>query len=195
MDSITLASGSPRRKEFFKLLGIPFNAIPADIDESITANTDGKRFSSELALKKVEKVLSDTRANPPAWIFGADTVIEADNRIYGKAENRSEAAAMLRDLSGKRHQVITSMALYNRHENKTDCRSVSCGVIFSPLTDAEIEWYLDTNEWQGAAGAYRIQGIAACFIDRIEGSPSNVMGLPLRDFYVMLKDNGYDYGA
>jgi septum formation protein len=87
------------------------------------------------------------------------------------------------------------VALYNRRKETIDCRSVSCAVAFAPLSDSEIEWYLDTNEWQGAAGAYRIQGLAGCFITSVTGSPSAVAGLPLRDLYVMLRDNGYPYGG
>ena len=102
---------------------------------------------------------------------------------------------MLKELSGKKHHVITSMALFNSKEKKIDCRSARCAVVFAPITDDEINWYLDTNEWQGVAGAYRIQGLASCFIDRIEGSPSTVAGLPLHEFYVMLRDNGYPYGC
>jgi septum formation protein len=102
---------------------------------------------------------------------------------------------MLRVFAGRKHEVITAMALCNRRTGKTDCRSVSSEVEFAPLTDAEIEWYLDTGEWQGAAGAYQMQGLAGCLIKLINGSPSCVAGLPLYDFYVMLRDNGYHYGA
>ena len=131
----------------------------------------------------------------PKWICGADTIIMAESKIYGKPKNREEAAIMLKGLSGKQHYVITSIAIYNERKKKTSSRSNCCTVTFAPLSNAEIEWYLDTNEWQGVAGAYRIQGLASCFIDKIEGCQSTVVGLPLREFYVMIRDNGYPYGA
>jgi len=169
--------------------------MPARIDESLCKQKDPKKLTSELAIKKIENVLEQMRNRLPWWVFGADTVIAIEDKIFGKATNRDNAAIMLKELSGRKHQVITSMALYNGREKKTDCRTASCSVIFDPMTEAEINWYLNTNEWQGVAGAYRIQGLASCFINRIEGTSSAVAGLPLREFYVMLRDNGYPYGA
>jgi septum formation protein len=195
MESIILASGSRRRQEYFKMLGLPFSIMPVDIDENQSAQTNPLKLTAELAEKKVQKVIEVMKDRLPYWICGADTVIATENKIFGKPQDREEAVRMLKKLSGKQHKVITSMALYNGRKKEIDCRSVSCSVSFALLTDAEIEWYLDTNEWQGVAGAYRIQGLAACFITRINGSPSAVAGLPLYDFYVMLRDNGYPYGA
>jgi len=195
MEPIILASGSHRRQDFFKLLGIPFSVMPAQIDESLCTQTDPEKLTMELSRKKVEWVVNELIKRLPRWIFGADTVIAIGNRIFGKPVNKENACEMLKELSGKRHHVITSMALYNSREKKIDCRSARCSVYFAPMSDAEINWYLDTNEWQGVAGAYRIQGLAACFIDKIEGSPSTVAGLPLHEFYVMLRDNGYPYGC
>jgi septum formation protein len=195
MEPIILASGSPRRQEYFKMLGLPFSILPALIDESQLTHTNPVKLTAALAVKKVEKVIEVMNNRMPKWIFGADTVIAANGAILGKPANRQEAALMLRQLSGKQHKVVTSIALYNGKEKKTDCRSAVCTVNFAPLKEEEIEWYLETNEWQGAAGAYRIQGLAGCFITEIKGSPSTVAGLPLREFYAMLKDNGYPYGA
>ncbi|MCL2722789.1 MAG: Maf family protein [Treponema sp.] len=195
MEPIILASASLRRQEFFKLLGLPFSVMPAKIDESHCDHSDPQDFTRELAVRKVKKVMDEMKTRMPKWICGADTVISIRNKIFGKPKNRDEAADMLKDLSGKKHKAVTSIAFYNVRKNKMDTRSVSCFVTFAPLTDQEIEWYLDTNEWQGVAGAYRLQGLASCFITQIEGSPSTVIGLPLREFYVMLKDNGYPYGS
>ena len=190
-----MASGSLRRQEFFKLLGIPFSIIPAGIDEIYPGQTNPLKITGELAKKKVEKAIQVMSKNLPKWICGADTVIALDGKIFGKAATREEAAVMLHELSGKQHKVVTSIALFNGREGKIDCRGASCTVTFAQLTDEEIEWYLDTNEWQGVAGGYRIQEKAACFITKITGSPSNVAGLPIREFYAMLRDNGYPYGA
>jgi septum formation protein len=195
MEPIILASGSLRRQEYFKMLGLPFSILPAVIDESQVDQTNPLKLTGELAVKKVEKAIEIMKKRLPKWICGADTVIALDTKIFGKPANREEAAVMLGKLSGKQHKVVTSIALYNGRNEKIDCRGVSCSVSFAPLTEAEIEWYLNTNEWQGVAGAYRIQGLAGCFINQIKGSPSTVAGLPLREFYVMLRDNGYPYGA
>ncbi|MDR0502628.1 MAG: Maf family protein [Treponema sp.] len=195
MEQIILASGSPRRQEYFKMMGLPFSVVPADIDESLITHTDPFKLTKELAENKVKKVIEMTRALSPRWIFGADTIIAADKKIFGKPSSRQDAASMLGELSGRQHKVITSMALFNGQKDFIDCRSACCNVSFAPVSEAEIEWYLNTNEWQDVAGAYRIQGLAACFIDKIEGCPGTVTGLPLYDFYVMLKDNGYPYGA
>jgi septum formation protein len=131
----------------------------------------------------------------PQWVFGADTIVVLEGRIFGKPASRDDAGVMLGRLSGRRHEVITAMALYNCREKKVDCRSVSCAVAFAPLQAAEIGWYLDSGEWEGAAGSYRLQGKGACFITEINGSPGAVEGLPLYDFCAMLKDNGYPWIA
>jgi len=177
------------------MLGLPFSILPAEIDESQISQASPQKFTAELSKRKVEKVIEIMKDRLPKWICGADTVIATDSNIFGKAASREEAAAMLKALSGKYHKVVTSMALYNGNDKKIDCRTASCAVSFAQLSDSEIEWYLDTNEWQGVAGSYRIQGLAGCFIKQIKGSPSTVAGLPLREFYVMLRDNGYPYGA
>jgi septum formation protein len=194
MESIILASGSLRRQEYFKLMGLPFKTLSADIDENVPGEINPVKLTKTLAVRKVEKAI-EMMKDIPKWIVGADTVIALENEVFGKAESREVAANMLRKLSGKQHKVVTSIALYNGNTKKIDCRSASCAVFFAPITEAEIEWYLDTNEWQGVAGAYRIQELAAFFITQIKGSPSTVAGLPLREFYVMLRDNGYPYGA
>ena len=195
MEPIILASASPRRQEFFRLMGLPFSVMPAEIDESRITQTDPSKLTAELAVRKVEKVIEQMQNCQPNWICGADTVIALDGRIFGKPADYAEAAQMLNRLSGRQHEVFTSIALYNKREGRIDCRTAVCTVTFAPLSKAEIEWYLNTNEWQGVAGAYRIQGLAGCFISRVEGCPSTVTGLPLHELYAMLRDNGYPYGA
>ncbi len=144
-------------------------------------------------MKKVEKAIEVMQNCPPKWICGADTVIALDGKILGKPNDRDEARAMLQELSDRRHEVVTSIALYNGKDKKIDTISAGCAVYFAHISEKEIEWYLNTNEWQGVAGAYRIQGLASCLITKIEGSPSTVAGLPLREFYIMLRRNGYSY--
>ncbi|MDR1252415.1 MAG: Maf family protein [Treponema sp.] len=195
MEPIILASASPQRQEYFRLLGLPFSVMSSFIDEEIEQGTDPRKTAEGLAVRKVQKVVELLDGRKPSWICGADTIVSVDGGIFGKPADREDAKRMLRRLAGREHEVITAVALHRRPAGNTDCRSAACAVTFASLSEDEIEWYLDTGEWQKAAGAYRIQGLAGCFISSITGSPSAVVGLPLRDFYVMLRENGYPYGA
>ena len=195
MEPIILASGSPRRQEYLKLLGLPFTCMPSTVDEDFDPDSDPESVARELALRKVQKVVNILKDELPPWVCGADTIIALDRKIYGKPRDRDDAGRMLRAFSGKTHEVITAVALFNGRTQKTDCRSVKSSVTFAPITPREIEWYLNTGEWEDAAGAYKIQGLASCFIASINGSYSSIVGLPLREFYVMLRDNGYLYGS
>jgi septum formation protein len=195
MEPVILASGSLRRQEYFKLLGLPFSIMPAMIDETPKKDLSPRQNAEDCAVRKAQKIVETMKGRLPQWICGADTIIALDGEIFGKPAGREDAKRMLGLLAGREHNVITAISLYIGREEKIDCRSVSCAVAFAPLTGAEIEWYLDTGEWQGVAGAYRIQGLAGCFISSITGSPSAVAGLPLHDFYVMLRENGYPFGA
>jgi septum formation protein len=194
MEPIILASGSLRRQEFFRLLGLPFSIMPALIDEQIVPGVEPRNMAEDFAARKVKRVVELMKGRMPDWICGADTIISVDGDIYGKPKDRENAEAMLLRLQGRDHDVITAVALKNR-EGAIDCRSVVSLVSFARLSAGEIEWYLNTGEWQGVAGAYKIQGLASCFITGIQGSPSSVVGLPMNEFYVMLRDNGYPYGG
>jgi septum formation protein len=194
VEPIVLASGSKRRQEYFRLLGLPFSIIAPEIDEVPGEFKNPREMAEELAIRKVRKVLSYLKGRNPPWICGADTLISVDGAVYGKPGDRDQAGEMLKALQGREHQVITAVALYSGRTNAIDCRPVISEVIFSPLADEEIEWYLGTGEWQGVAGAYRIQGLGSCFISGIRGSYSSIVGLPIRELYVMLRDNGYSYG-
>ena len=196
MEPIILASSSPRRQEILQKLGIPFVVHPANISETVPrdiAVPDGPEF---LAARKVDAVI---RSLPPdhqiPWVLGADTAIYASRRLYGKPKDRAEAVRFLRELQGKKHDVVTAVALFNGQLLYLDTRSVRTKVTFAPMSDAEIEWYVNTGEWHEAAGAYRIQGMGSCFIKKIEGSESAVMGLPIFELYDMLKTQGYPFLA
>ena len=198
MEPIILASASPRRKEYLKLLGLPFTCIPSADDESFDSQAGGQAVAEELALRKVKNVLltiTTLKNEKPLWVCGADTLISLEGKIYGKPSDREDAGRMLMAFQGRSHEVISAAALFNGKAGTFDCRSVVSHVTFAPLSHGEIQWYLDTEEWRDAAGAYKIQGLAACFISSIQGSYSSVVGLPLREFYVMLRDNGYHYGG
>jgi septum formation protein len=195
MDPIILASGSLRRQEYFRLMGLPFNIIPPLIDENPGENLSPREATEELAIRKVNQIIKLLQGRTPPWICGADTIVSLEGRIFGKPADREDAYKTLNMLQGREHDVVTAVALFNGKTKTTDCRSVVSTVTFSPLTEVEIDWYLNTGEWQGVAGAYKIQGLASCFISNITGSYSSIVGLPIREFYVMLRENGYVYGV
>ncbi|AEF81181.1 Maf family protein [Leadbettera azotonutricia] len=194
MEPIILASGSLRRQEYFRLLSLPFSIMPSPVEEHYDGNADPKSVAEDLAVRKVNKIVEILKGRIPPWIVGADTLVTVDGKVYGKPKDREAARSMLSVLQGRDHFVITAVALYKGKEKTIDCRSVSSTVTFAPLRDSEIEWYLNTGEWQGVAGSYKVQGLASCFISEIKGSYSSIVGLPMREFYVMLKENGYPYG-
>lgn len=175
------------------MLGIPFQVIMPNIDESIAAmSVDAEDIPELLAREKVTEVLHTL---PPEqkipWILGADTIIEKNGKLYGKPETQEQAEAFIRDFQGSSHTVTTAIVLYNGRTKATTTRTARTKVTFSPMTDSEIQWYLDTGEWHGAAGGYRIQSLASVFISKIEGSQSCVTGLPISELYDILKEQGY----
>jgi septum formation protein len=194
MESIILASGSLRRQEYFRILGLPFSIMPPLIDESPGDIQDPGKLAETMAIRKVKKIIELMKGGSPPWVCGADTVIAVEGEIYGKPQDREDARRMLSRLQGREHQVFTAVALYCDNSGIIDCQLVQNSVSFASLTEGEIEWYLDTGEWQGVAGAYRIQGLASCFVSTINGSYSAIVGLPMREFYAMLRANGYPFG-
>jgi septum formation protein len=194
MDPIILASGSLQRQEYFRLLSLPFSIMPARIEEIFDETENPQKVSETLAVKKINKILDVLKGKTPPWICAADTVIAVNGKIFGKPKDRDDAHRMLSEIHGRTHDVVTSVALFNGKDKTMDCRSVSSTVTFARLSDAEMDWYLNTGEWQGVAGGYKIQGLSACYITAIKGSYSAIVGLPLHEFYAMLRENGYKYG-
>lgn len=192
MEPIILASSSPRRQEILNMLGIPFRVIMPNIDETLTVMLEPDDVPELLAREKVTAVLNSL---PPEqeipWILGADTVIIKNEKIYGKPENQEQAEEYLHDLQGGTHTVVTALVLYDGRRKITLSETTKTRVTFSPMSDEEIRWYAETGEWHGAAGGYRIQGIASCFIKNIDGSQSCVAGLPINTLYDILKKQGY----
>ena len=193
MEPIILASSSPRRQEILKMLNIPFQVIMPNIDETLTSTClDIEEVPELLAREKVAAVIHSLPAGQEIpWVLGADTVILFNGEIYGKPESNEQACEFLRKFSGKTHEVITSIVLYNGRNKTYSSRKSKTKVSFSQLTDDEIQWYADTGEWHGAAGGYRIQSLASCFIKNIEGSYSGVIGLPIFELYDILKEQDY----
>jgi septum formation protein len=167
--------------------------MPANINESFDGTKDPQSLAEELALGKAGKIVETLKNDPPLWVLGADTLIVQGGKIYGKPTDRRDAGQMLGAFQDKSHDVITAIALYNGRSRIFDCRRVLSTVRFAPMSEREIEWYLDSGEWEGVAGSYRIQGLASCFISSIQGSYSSIVGLPLREIYEILIANGYPF--
>jgi len=192
MEPIILASSSPRRQEILKMLKIPFRVIIPNIDETLVPTIELDQVPELLAREKVTAVIHSLPTGQEIpWVLGADTVILFDNKILGKPENHEQAVEFLKMLQGKEHTVLTSIVLYNGRSHETKCRTCKTQVTFAPMSDEEIEWYAETGEWHGAAGGYRIQSLASCFIKKIEGSYSGAVGLPIYELYDIFKEQGY----
>ena len=193
MDTIILASGSPRRRELLTKAKIPYKVISPNLKEDYTLNPTIEDMVKGIARKKVEVVLDLFKSESPRWILGADTVVEVGGEILGKAEDPEEAESMLRRLSGVVHRVFTGIALCVERSKPFEMEAVCTEVKFRPMTAEQIRFYLESGEWTGAAGAYRIQERGAFFIEWIKGSYSNVVGLPLETFYGMLMRNSFQF--
>ena len=195
---IYLASQSPRRRDLLKQMGVSFEVLPlrsaagrADVVEIPDPGETAVEFAQRMA---AEKAGSGWRAVEGRRllrypVLGADTVVEIDDAILGKPANRDEAADMLRRLSGRSHWVHTAVSL--QQEVRRETRLSSTLVTFATLEESEVQRYLDSGEFSGKAGAYAIQGRAGLFVVRLNGSYSGVMGLPLHDTAVLLKDFGF----
>lgn len=181
---IYLASKSPRRHELLKQLDIEFEIVNVDIDETWDKMENAQNYVTRLALEKAHAGKQNIN-NKEAIVLGADTAVVLDDIILGKAEKKSEVVEMLKTLSGRTHHVYSAIALV-KNNNENTAISIS-RVSFKPLTDEEIEQYCATGEPLGKAGAYAIQGKAAKFIERLEGSYSGVMGLPLYETWQLIQ--------
>lgn len=171
-----LASGSPRRRNLLQQAGLSFLVAPSRFDEKLVEAMEPASYARTIAEGKARAAAA---AYPAFWVLGADTIVSIDGEILGKPASRREAEAMLRRLSGRTHQVFTGYALCCRAEHRMISEAVATHVMFKSLSDAEIAWYVGTGEPMDKAGAYGIQGRGAFLIKRIEGSYTNVVGLPL----------------
>jgi septum formation protein len=180
---LLLASASPRRREMLERVGVPLEVRAADIDESARDGEDPAAYVARIAHEKAFAV----KARPGQWVLAADTTVTIDGRILGKAESPEEAAAMLRALSGRVHQVITAVTI---HGDRTLDLCVATDVAMVTLDDEAVAGYVASNEWRGKAGAYAIQGIAAAFVREVRGSVTNVIGLPLAEVLDALRALG-----
>lgn len=189
METIILASGSPRRQELLTRVRIPFKAFPPNIDESFEGVRSIEQRVRQIAAAKIEAVVQGFKQESPRWVLGLDTLVELDGQAFNKPEGVEDAERMLLALSGKTHRVHTGIGLLPSRGEKLDLRSVCTEVKMAAFSREELEYYLETGEWSGVTGAYRIQERGAFFVEWIRGSYSNVVGLPLETFYTMLRDN------
>ncbi len=187
---LILASASPRRLDLLQQIGVTPDLVRSvDVDESSGPNELPREAVKRLALEKAEAAKS-LRRSPRDIILTADTIVACGRRILGKPQDEAGASRMLQLLSGRRHRVMTSVCLVGAGDVITS-RTVVTRVSFKRLSDEEIAAYLASGEWDGKAGAYGIQGYAEVFVRALEGSYSNVVGLPLHETANLLKGAGY----
>ena len=189
MDKLILASASPRRKEILEKFGVPFSIKTTSYKEIFT-NEKPEIQVLELSKGKIKALIELEPDYKSSIILGADTCIDLDGSIIGKPDTKKKAKQFLHSFSGRSHRVITGLTLYNG-KTCTYIQNKSITVVkFAELTEKEINWYLNTNEWKGAAGGYRIQDQGYLLTSSISGSWYNVMGLPIRLFYGMVGSQG-----
>jgi septum formation protein len=176
MPRFYLASGSPRRRELLTQIGVPFTVLSAQIDETSFSDESATAYVERLARGKAEAGLA-LLADQDVCVMGADTAVVLDGRILGKPADQAEAMAMLAALSGREHEVLTAIAVIDRQ--RCESRTVSSRVRFRVIAPQEAQAYWASGEPCDKAGGYAIQGLAAIFVEGLQGSYSAVVGLPL----------------
>jgi septum formation protein len=171
---LVLASASPRRAQLLTAIGVRFEVVPADVDESPEAGESPEAYVQRLALAKAREVAV---RHPGRLVLGADTTVTVDAEILGKAADEAEAHAMLARLAGRAHDVHTGVALVQGGTSTVACATTR--VWFEPMTFEDIQAYVAAGEWRDKAGAYGIQGRISRLVARVEGSYTNVVGLPV----------------
>ena len=174
--ALILASRSPRRKYLLEKAGLCFEVIPSGIDESKIPLSAPENYVRQLAEAKARDI---SQRYSHRWVIAADTIVVINNMILGKPDSEDDARAMLNRLSGRTHQVLTGYALFCRDENCFHSNVITTQVRFKKLNASEIEWYIQTGEPFDKAGAYAIQGIGTFLVKSINGSYTNVVGLPV----------------
>jgi septum formation protein len=184
---LILASKSPRRRSLLEQAGLAFRVVPSSIDESSVAVSSPEDYVRRLSEAKANDI---ARQYPDKWVIGADTIVLKAGVILGKPASQSEARTMLKNLSGQTHQVLTGYAICCLARQHLFSEIVKTDVLFKNLTAAEIEWYIQTKEPFDKAGAYAIQGLGAFLVKSINGSYTNVVGLPVCEVLEFLIKKG-----
>ena len=187
--NIVLASASPRRRELLARVGLEFQVIPSCVAETILPGETPEAHAVRLSREKALEVAGRSEVTG-RWFIGSDTIVVRDDAILGKPTDAAAAARMLRSLSGRSHRVISGYAVHDRQTGETRAAEVTTRVWFKQLTEAEIGEYIATGEPFDKAGSYAIQGIGAFMVPRIEGSYTNVVGLPLCEVIATLEEMG-----
>jgi septum formation protein len=182
---LILASASPRRAELLRAAGFAFDVVAVDVDERFHPREKPEEAVARLAEAKA--ALASAR-HPNAVVIGADTTVVVRGEPLGKPADGADAARMLRLLSGRTHEVLTGICLCSQGRRLIHVEPSR--VRMAPLTEEEIAWYVSTGEPADKAGAYAVQGLASRFIEGIDGSYSNVVGLPISSVYELLKELG-----
>ena len=188
---LVLASASPRRRELLAQIGLSPTVMVADIDETPQKREKPQPYALRMASEKVLKVRDQNAETVNHFVLAGDTVVACGQRILPKTEDEASARACLALLSGRRHRVYGGIALISPNGNLRT-RLVTSTVRFRLLGQNDIDSYIATGEWQGKAGGYAIQGIAALFVQQISGSYSNIVGFSLFDVAAMLGGQGFD---
>jgi septum formation protein len=175
-EGLILASASPRRVELLRQLGVAFTVQPSGVDETLLPGEDGVAFACRAARDKADAVAA---TNPESWVLGADTVVLVADEILGKPRDEDDARRMLRMLSGRRHRVVTAVVLVAPRGAAREQMAIESGVEFRVLAEPEIDEYVASAEPYDKAGAYAVQGAARAFIRAVDGSQTNVIGLPI----------------
>lgn len=185
---LILASASPRRLELLARIGVsPDSVLAADVDESVPKGELPRDHALRLALEKAQAVAA---REPDALVLAADTVVAVGRRILPKVEDEETLRACMRLLSGRRHRVMTAVALASPGR-PARARLVETMIAMKPLSSEEIDFYAAHGEWRGKAGGYALQGYGEVYVRHISGSYSNVVGLPLAETRMLLKAAGY----
>lgn len=184
---LVLASASPRRADLLRAAGIPFDVFPVEIDESFRSGEKPEHAVARVAQAKATAALA---SHPDAVVLGADTTVVARGEVLAKPADAADAARMLRLLSGRTHEVLTGVCLSCKGRRLVHVEPTR--VRMAQLGDSEIDWYVSTGEPFDKAGGYAVQGLASRFIEGIDGSYSNVVGLPISSVYELLKELGCD---
>jgi septum formation protein len=186
---IILASASPRRRELLQQIGLEFLVIPSHAEEKELPGETPEEHVVRLSLAKATEIANRQDVSG-RWVIGSDTIVLCDGQILGKPTDPSHAAVMLKQLSGREHRVLSGYAVIDRQTGQHRAEAVSTKVWFRHLTEAEITGYIATGEPADKAGAYAIQGLGICFVARIDGSYTNVVGLPLCKLTLAMKELG-----
>lgn len=190
---VYLASKSPRRRELLSQIGVPFEPLAVEVAEQRSDGESAEDYVTRLAREKAEAgaILMQERGLIVRPVVGADTLVVCDGIILEKPRDAAHATQMLTQLSGRSHEVLTAVSLCDGNQQQS--RLASTRVNFRPLSDEEIRRYWHTGEPRDKAGAYAIQGLGAVFVDSIEGSYSNVVGLPIEQLVILLR--AFDIGV